>query len=194
MLPVPIRIAMFLGLWFESARYFEMGADGAFLLTGVVFFGTWWVQAYAVELAGLSAPLTAMLLARGAMWIVLFGWLAPDFLKSQPVTIIAAGAIAIVFAGARARGAFDARGYTFDKPFFQDRSGAVVGCVMAALALAFLVQQRLGSVLPLLGYAALLGLPFSFGWQVAGPQPQTKYDAYFGDEDMWHDVGASDEF
>jgi hypothetical protein len=194
MLPLSVKVALFLALWFESARYFEMGADSAFLLTCAAFFGRRLVQALSVEFVGLSQPLTAELLSRGVMWWVIFALFGPTILKVQPVTVILAELAALAYAGARARHAFDARGYVLNKMFFYDRSDAVVTAVMSGLALAFTIQIKLGSVLPLAGFVAIFALPFGFGWTCAGPQPQTRFDASFGDENMWHDVGASDEY
>jgi hypothetical protein len=57
-----------------------------------------------------------------------------------------------------------------------------------------LSQLHWGSVLPFAGYIALFVLPAAFGWVAAAPRPQTKFDARFGDEEEFQDIGVSDDF
>jgi hypothetical protein len=194
MLPRPIQIALFLALWHEIAMQFQLGIDASLLATVVVVYGHAFLREMSFELAGMSQPLSAAFLWGGPIWFLLVFWLVPDFIWALPDTILLGIVGGLVFAGYRARQHFEQRGEKLGKAWFYDRSEAVVVGVFAASMGGMLSQLHWGSVLPFAGYVALLMLPAAFGWVAAGPRPQTKFDARFGDEDEFQDIGVSDDF
>jgi hypothetical protein len=190
---LPFKLMLFLGLWHEIAGQFRLGPDAAFLLTMFVFYGGWLAQRFIGEFAGMPEELTAALAVRGIIWIVLFCWLAPDFLRALPWSFIVAGLVAIVLTGMRCREQIEHYGYRWGRELCHAHSEATVGVVSALLSLAYFSQQFWGSILPLVGYVALVGLPFSFGW-MGGAAVEPRYDASLGDEDTFRDAGVSDEY
>jgi hypothetical protein len=191
-LPLPFKCMLFLGLWHEVAAQFRMGADSAFVVALLVFYGGWFVQRFTLEFAGMSAELTAALIVHGTLWLLLYCWLAPDMLRAQPWSFILVALVALVLAGLRLREHFDLFGYASEKAYLRDHSEATVGLALGGLGAACLARHHWGSVLPLIGYVALVGLPLSFGW-MGGAHVNPRYDAQFGDENMFHDAGVSED-
>ncbi len=191
--PLPFKLMLFLGLWYETAGQFRLGVDTAFVATLFVFYGTWFVQRFAGEVAGLPEELTAALIVRGFLWIIVYCWLAPDILRAQPWSFIVCVLVMLVLAGMRCREQFDRTALPWGKAFLRQHSEAVAGGALAAVGTACLAQQRWGSMLPLVGYIALVGLPFSFGW-MGGAPVQPRFDASFAEEETVQDAGVSDEY
>jgi hypothetical protein len=190
--PLPFKVMLFMGLWQQVAVEFDLSADGAFAAALLVFFGTWIVRRFTLELAGLSEELTAALFVRGTVWLLLYFWLAPPLVRAQPCSFILCGLVAFVLAGMRCRVEFERHGYATGTAFLRDQSELTVGIAAAGIALAYLAHQRGGSVLPLVGYAALIGVPFSFGW-LGGAPAAPSFDARFGDENTFRDAGVSED-
>jgi len=192
-IPIHIKLVAFVFMWHEVANCFGHGADAAFSLTLVLFLGAAVVRLFRIELAGMGSPLTAAFLTRGALWLVIYLWLAPGFLRSFPASIIFAAVVCLTFAGAWARDCFFVWLQDIDGQWFRDRSETIVSLAMGAVAMGFISSVAWGSILPMLGYVLLPGLPLSCGWLARTPEAQWRWDATFGSEEMFHDVGASDE-
>jgi hypothetical protein len=194
MLPRHIQLALFLGLWHEIAAQFQLGIDASLLATIVVVFGHAFLRQMSVELMGMSQPLSAAFIWGGPLWFFLVGWLVPEFIWKLPDTILLGVVGGLIFGGYRYRQHVEKTGEKLGKAWLYDRSEWVVVGVFAASAGGMLSQLHWGSVLPLIGYIALLVLPAAFGWVAAAPPPQKKFDARFGDEEEFNDVGVSDDF
>lgn len=193
MLPPHFKIALFLFLWHEMAGHLRIGVDGAFFATLAVFYGTRIIRAFGVECCGMSRDLTAAFFFRGALWAILFCGLVPDMARSLPITIILAALAGLMMIGVHGRRRLEKSKERVGKAYLYVRSEAVAVGVMIALAAAFISQALWGSVLPLVGYVCLVALPVSFGWMAAAPDRDGKFDASFGDEEMFHDAGVSDD-
>jgi hypothetical protein len=187
------KLLAFVFLWHELAKCLNIGADEAFINTLVLFFGTAVVRRFGIEIAGMSAPLTAAFATRAVLWLVVYFALAPAFIRNLPFSITLAGCLGLAFAGAAARDWFFVWVQGIDSDWIRDRSEWTVAIVMNALGCCFVAQMHWGSVLPLVGYLLLPGLPLSIGWLARAPEVQWRWDARFGTEEMFHDVGASDE-
>lgn len=194
MLPREIRIALFLGLWHEMAAHFQAGIDAAFVMTVLVFYGHRLLRCATIELAGMSGPVTAAFLVWGALWIALFCWLAPNAMRQWPLTVTLGVVAALVLAGVRGRQQFEQGREKFGNDWLRNRSEEVVITMFAVLGAVFLSRRQWGSALPLLGYIALVALPFAFGWMGAAPRPEAKFDASFGDDKTFRDAGMSDDY
>ncbi|HEY7387103.1 MAG TPA: hypothetical protein VH640_01250 [Bryobacteraceae bacterium] len=194
MRPVHVKIGLFVFLWHEITVCFACGADLACLATVAVFFGAAIVRATGIEIAGMTGPVTAAFVQHGVLWLVVYFWLAPGFVRNLPISITLAGFVAMAFVGAWSRRAFFVWIQDIDGQWFRDRSEAVVGTAMGGVAVAGLAHYHCGSILPLVGYILLPGLPFSFGWLAVTPAMRFRFDAQFGDNDTFHDIGASGEF
>lgn len=190
----PLRVIAFLFLWWQISLQFRIGPDGSFFVTVVVFAGCQVLHMLAGELAGLSQPLTAALLTRCAALAVILGWLAPPWLEALPVSYVLAGIVGFGLYGAHLRREFEAEGLVLDKDFFREHTDEVMAAYAACMISGFVGQQYSGSVLPLAGYMLIPAIPMSFGWIAAVPQPKTQFNASFGTEDMFEDVGVSGEF
>lgn len=191
-LPLHWKLAMFIGLWHELAVAGGQGANSAFLLTLIVFYGAPIVELFGVELAGMTARHTAVFFVRGFLWWLTYGWVAPPSLRALAITVILAGLAGLTISGARLREYFDAHGHAA-RGWLRARSEFVAGTLLVGIACAMLAERRWGSVLPLVGYATLVALPVSFGWTLATPVPQTRFDARFGDDDTFRKAGMSEE-
>jgi hypothetical protein len=191
-LPLPYKCMLFFGLWHQLAAEFRMSADGAFVVALVIFFGTWIVRRFTLELAGMPEELTAALIVRGVLWLMIFAWLQPPLVRDLPWSFILVGLFALVLVGFRCREYFDLYGYGSVRAFLFDHSETTVEVALAGLAVASLVHQHSGSVLPMIGYVALIGLPLSFGW-TGGARIEPRYDAEFGNEDTFRDAGVSED-
>lgn len=189
-----IQITLFLALWHEIAMQFQLGIDASLLATVVVVFGHAFLQRMSFELMGMSQPVSAAFIWGGPLWFCLVAWLVPEFIWALPDTILLGVVGGLIFAGYRARQHCEQTGEKLGKAWFYDRSEWVVVGVFASCMGGMLSQLHWGSVLPLIGYIALPVLPAAFGWVAAGPRPQTKFDARFGDEGEFQDIGVSDDF
>lgn len=192
-LPLPVKLLLFVLLWFEMGRCFALGADAAFLASICVACGTVIVSALGFELAGLEEDLTNPFVAWGIIWLLLFSWLAPEPLKQLPLSFIICAVVALVYLGARAFPEFIKRPELFQKHWLRERSEAVVGCLMGGLATCMVAERRWGSVLPLVGYVALFALPFAFGWRIAARVLTTPYEARFGQRQRFRDANVSED-
>lgn len=191
-LPLHLKLAMFIGLWCEFSVSGGMGANGAFFLTLIIFYGRAIAEQFGIELAGMTARQTAVFFNRGFLWCLAYLWAAPPALNGLAFTVILAGLAGLAVAGARLRQAFDRQG-EMARAWLRSHSELVVGLLLAAMASAMLALSAWGSILPLLGLGALVGLPISFGWMLATPVPQTRFDARFGDDDTFRTGGMSEE-
>ncbi len=191
-LPLHWKLAMFIGLWCELAVAGGQGANWAFFFTLVVFYGVPIVEGFGIELAGMTARHTAVFFVRGFLWLWVYGWAAPTAFQALAFTVLLAGLTGLTIAGARLREYFDTHGH-LARAWLRARSESVAGALLVVMACAMLAERRWGSVLPLVGYAALIGLPLSFGWTLATHGPQTRFDARFGDDDTFRKAGMSEE-
>ena len=189
-----IKFGVFLVVWHEIANGFGCGANGAFAATLALFFGARVVRGLGIEIGSMSGPVSAAFVMHVAVWLVAYFCLAPGLIRDLPFSVTLCMWFAVALLGAQCRGAFFEWVQGIDAQWFRDRSEAVVGAAMATLTLCFLSQQYYGSILPLVGCVLLPGLPFSFGWLAMTAEARFRYDAQFGTQDTFTDVGASDEF
>lgn len=188
------KIGLFIVLWHEMAAQFRFGADAAFLASALTVWGVWYAHQFARDIAPMSDPLLAALIARGVLWLVLWIWQAPPILSAQPISFLVIAFVLLAFIGGRCRRMFDWERVEVVKPVLRENSEIVAGTAMGLVTIAALAHTWWGSVLPLAGYGALIGLPVSVGWMAAGPATETRFDARFGSEDAFRDAGVSDDF
>ena len=183
----------FLFLWHEIAIYFQMDANTACLMTVVVFAWHRVIHAWAGELLGQSQASTAAFFEHGVSWIGFFFWLSPPFFAGLPFTVNLGGWAVLALIGGQARLVCNRRGIEFDKALFRRHSETVVQAMIAFCTIAFLVKQECGSVLPLLGYILLAGLPLRFGWIAAATPTVQQFNASFGTQAMFEEEELSEE-
>jgi hypothetical protein len=191
---IHIKLGLFLLLWHEIDAFFQWGANLSCLATLVLFFGASVVRATGIEIAGMTGPVTACLVTHLVLWLVIYFSLAPRIVFDLPISFTGALWVMVALGGAWCRSAFFVWIQDIDAQWIQDRSETTVKLLMGTLTLCCWAQIQWGSVLPLIGFVLLPGLPFSFGWLAVTPVAGFRFDAQFGAQDMFHDVGASDEF
>lgn len=192
-MPTPIKIVLFVALWFELTRYFALDADVSFFWAVCITQGVTIASALNFEFAGLEGELSALFVAWGIIWVALFLWLAPPLIKSFPFCFIVCAVVAIVYLGMLAFPEFLKRPELFQKHWLRERSEAVVGCAMGLLGACMISERLWGSLLPLVGYAALFVLPFAFGWRAAARMLTTPHEARFGQRQSFQDAGVSED-
>ncbi len=187
------KLGLFLLLWWQIDGCFGCGADLACLATLALFFGTATIRATGIEIAGMTGPITASLLWHLSLWLVVYFWLAPGTIRDLPFSITMAGCFGIALLGARTREGLlrldsGHRRAMVPRPVGSRRRcshGNAGGLLPRASPLALrTASYRL---------CAAAGLPFSFGWLAVTPAAKFRFDAQFGSQDMFSDVGASEE-
>lgn len=193
MRPFWFKLGLFAFLWYEIAAELRLGGDQAFVIAVVVVGIGWFGLRMSGQLIAMLGPTMHRLLVGAVVWLILFWWFAPSALKALPVVVLLATAFGIAIAGARCRHWFELNRAKFDKAYLRDHSEAVLLAVFGPLGLTAFAFQAWGSLWPLFGYVLLPGLPFGFGWQLAGRLPHKRTDAKFGDEASFRDAGLSEE-
>jgi hypothetical protein len=192
-MPLPLRIALFFLLWFETARCFGLSVDGAFVVSLLLAYGTRLVACFSIEIAGFEEELSSLLIAWGIIWVAIYLWLAPRLVRDLPLSFVICAVIALVLAGQRAFHVCLHNPDLLSKAWLRERSEGVLGAVFAALGAAFLTEQLWGSFLPLFGYAALVCLPVAFGWRRGARGASRPYEARFGERQTYQDAGVSED-
>lgn len=192
-MPLSVRTGLFLLLWFETARCFSLGADGAFLLSLFLTHATRFVAAFSIEVAGFEEEFTSLFIAWGLIWLAIYFWLAPRQLRDLPLSYIGCAVVGLGLLGRRAFLEFMRRPQLFGKPWLREHSEAVVGALLAALGCTVIAEHRWGSVLPLVGYATLLFIPFAFGWRLGARKDPRAYEARFGRREDFEGAGVSED-
>ena len=188
-----LKLLLFIALWYEIAAEFRIDADSALIWTLAVIFGGRFALRYAAQAAGLLGPFTVGLLLQAVLWMALLWWFAPSLFHALPLVFDGVILVALALIGARCRFLFEEHRRKHGRLVLADHSGLVLAAVFGALFACMLSMRLFGSLLPLLGYALLPGLPLSFGWRMAPLAAPERFDAKTGDAGSFFDAGLSED-
>jgi hypothetical protein len=187
------KLGLLVCLWYEIAVELHLDSNTAFFVALLVVFGGWFALRMSGQFVGMLGPRTLSLLVHSVVWLVLFWVFAPSALLSLPLVLIAFVLFALAMIGARCRLVFERERALRGKKLFSDHSPLVVSVILSGLFIAMAALRTWHSLWPLIGYLALPGLPFGFGWRMGGMPSPDRVDAKLGDEETFRDAGLSEE-
>jgi len=187
------KVILFLCVWYEIAVELHV-SDGVALGIAILILAAW---RYMPRLIGhffySLGPLTCGLLAGLVFWLVVYWLVAPHWLREIPMMLTLGGAALLALIGARCRGLVLFHGVGQLKAKLREHSGLVLLLALAVTCSCFYAVRHMESAWVLVGYAALPGLPFWTGWQLAQGAGPTRPDAKFGDARTFRDAGFSED-
>ncbi len=190
---IAFRLGLFVVIWYELGVELRLHPDTAFFVTLALFVGFSFARGIAGQIIGMIGPLTFGILLQAVLWIVLLWWLAPGVFHAMPFVFDLAIVLGLALVGARCRYLFEERRAKHGPVDLSEHSGVVLIAAASVLGACIFAMQRWGSLWPLLAYAALPLLPFSFGWRVGPSASADRPDARFGNADDFRDAGLSED-
>jgi len=190
---ISFKLGLFLILWYELCAELGLSADAGFVWALVVIFGGMLALRFLAQLAGMIGPFTFGLGFQTLLWVILLWWLVPSVFQALPLVADLMIVLALALLGARCRFLFERRRLRRGPLVAPEYAGMLVAAVLGALLVGMWLVAHWGSVWPLIGYALLPGLPFSFGWRMAPLAAARRPDARVGDAKTFRDAGLSEE-
>jgi hypothetical protein len=187
------KLGLFVVSWYEVGAELGLHPDTAFLVTLALFVGFGFARGIAGQIIGMIGPFTFGILLQAVLWIVLLWWLAPGVFHAMPFVFDLLIVLGLALVGARCRFLFEEHRAKHGPIELSEHSGLVLIVVFGALAACAFAMHRWGSLWPLLAYAALPVLPFSFGWRMGPLAAADRPDARFGSADDFRNAGLSED-
>jgi hypothetical protein len=187
------KLGLFVLVWYELVVEFHLNPDTAFFVMLALVAGFAFARGVAAQIVTLVRPFTFGLLLQALLWIGLLWWMAPGVFTAIPFVLDLLIVLGLALIGARCRHLYEDYRQKHGFPKFSEHSGLVLLVVFGTLGACIAALQFWGSLWPLLGYALLPALPFSFGWRMGPLAAAERPDAKLGDAEAFRDAGLSEE-